>query len=396
MDLIKFESSKNWLRYIENGEKDLGWLASHEETIFAVIQQDLYRDSEFHRAFDLVQIVFPYFGIVLEHLDMWTPILMETLIQAQGLSDNDRQARILRWVGEAYLKTGQQRSSHNAFTTALDRAKEGKIDEMMLAAYTGLIKLQWFDLRQPLTKEIVQQALGVAQRLDDLGLRGDLYEALALANAHIGNIPIALEQGQMAYIYWNKLNNPEGLGRAAFTLAEVYRYAARDDNSTGYLQHALDILEIARSNMAETDYAWQYPMIAYVEGSIYFQLGMWNEAESAYEISLDEATRMNRVQSVVVARHGLGLVQTQKGNFEIARGNLLLARELWKKLNNMFEETNVLFALANLEVKVSNYEFARNYLLTALGNCDQLGDFPDSIFLRTQLQAMLDNLPPAP
>lgn len=392
MDIVKQASARDWLRYIQNEGSDLSWLASHEEALISIIQRDLYRDSEFHRAYELLTLVFPYFGVMLEHLDKWSSLLMDTLLQAQSLRDNERQVQILRWIGRAHLKTAKHEASQDAFEIALERAEAGNFDEMTVAAYAGLLKLQWFDLRHSVTQQVVNHALAVVKRVSDLRLKGELYDALAFAYARIGETQRALGYGQMAYVFWDVVQDNGGIGRTAFTLAEVYRYAARYEDSDICLERALEFLEIARSNMAKTQHVWQHALIAYTQASIYFQRGQWNEAESWYRIALDEAVNMNRPQYVVVARHGLGLTQAKLGQFDNARDNLHLALEFWRGSNNIFEEADLLYGLADLEVSAANIETARQHLVAALELCSRLANVKDVAFLQGELQLMLDSL----
>jgi tetratricopeptide (TPR) repeat protein len=393
MDIVKQVNTRDWLRYIQNEGSDLSWLAPHEEALISLIQRDLYRDSEFHRAYDLLLLVFPYFGVILEHLDEWLSLLMDALLQAQSLRDNERQVQILRWIGRAHLITGKHHASHDIFAIALERADEGKIDHMMMASYAGLLKLYWFDLRQPLIQQVAEKAMEIVQRVEDFRLKGELYDALAFAYARIGETQMALGYGQMAYVLWNAVHDSGGIGRTAFTLAEVYRYAARYEDSDICLERALDFLEIARSNMAKTQHVWQHALIAYTQASIYFQRGQWPEAESWYQIALEEAVNMNRPQYVVVVRHGMGLTQAKLGQFDPARRNLQQALTFWKQMNNLYEQANVLYGLADLEVLAGNIRLARDHLKDALELCSQLNNVKDVASLRDWLQLMLDNLP---
>lgn len=393
MDIVKQVNARDWLRYIQNDSSDLSWLAPHEEALISVIQRDIYRDSEFHRAYDLLLLVFSYFSLTVRYLDKWVGVLMDALLQAQSLRDNERQVQILRWIGQAHLMMGKHDASHDIFAIALERADEGKIDHMMVASYAGLLKLYWFDLRQPLIHQVAEKAMETVRRVDDYRLKGELYDALAFAYARIGETQRALGYGQMAYIFWNVVQDNGGIGRTAFTLAEVYRYAARYEDSDICLERALEFLEIARSNMAKTQHVWQHALIAYTQASIYFQRQQWNEAESWYQIALEEAVNMNRPQYVVVVRHGLGLTQAKLGLFDAARSNLQLVWASWNEMNNLFEQADVLYGLADLEVLAGNIRLARNHLNDALELCSQLDNVRDVAYLRDCVQLMLDNLP---
>lgn len=360
------ETVADWLRYLKKSENPLNRLLPHEKELVSLLHVGLNREQEFRSSFELLTLVFPYFALTLSHSDLWSPLLMDALLMAQDIKDNELQVTLFRWWGETYLKTGQHQSASRAFNTGLERAEAGQIDDMMVAMYTGIFKLQWFDLDQDVTKPLIRQALDAAARVNDTGLRADLHDALASAYVRLRKTAVALGYGQTAFAYWYVMRNHSGLGRAAYTLAAVYTHMTQITEDKRFLDRAINYLEIARDELSHTDDVWQYPLLAYEEAGIYYQLEDYEAAASWFEQSLNEALNINSPHYVVIAHHGLGLAQAKLRLFAAGRRNLLTALKRWDDFNNAYEKGSVLVGLADLELHAGNKEKARSYLYTGL------------------------------
>ncbi|MCA0458648.1 MAG: hypothetical protein LCI00_32125 [Chloroflexi bacterium] len=360
------QSVADWLRYFEKSDEPLNRLMSYENDLIALLQTGLNREHEFRQTFELLKHVFPYFALSLSHTEQWSRLLMDALLMAQDIKDNELQVTIFRWWGEAYLKSGQHQPASNAFRIGLERAESGEINDMLVAMYTGIFKLQWFDLEQDVTQPLLQQALDAAARVRDRGLRANLYDALASAYTRLSKTQIALGYGQTAFAYWYRVGNHSGLGRAAYTLASIYIYMTQLTEDNRFLDHAIIYLEIARAELAQTDDVWQYPLLAYQQAGIYYQLEDYEVAADWYEQSLKEAVNTNAPHYIVIAHHGLGLAQAKLKLFTAGRRNLLTALKSWETLHNSYEKGSVLVGLTDLELHAGNLEKSRAYLYTGL------------------------------
>jgi tetratricopeptide (TPR) repeat protein len=313
---------------------------------------------------------------------------------AQDIKDNDLQVKVFRWMGEAYLKVGKHEPARKVFLTALERAEAGQIDDMKVAVYIGLFKLLWFNLKQNITQTLVKQALDTAKRIQDRVLQADLFDALAYAYTRLADTDIALGYGQTAFAYWNSLKNHSGIGRTAYTNAAIYMQIGQLKDDKRFLTQAMSFLEIARDELAHTDDKWQYPLLAYEQASIYFQLEEFEEAASWYRQSLSEAEQMNSPHYVVIAQHGLGLALSKLKQFSSARRLLYLAFNHWDDLNHSYEKASLLAGLADLELRDNKQNRARIYVDEGLKYTEDVQDDKLRQFLRDQFEDIISQLPP--
>lgn len=386
---FRLQTAGDWLRYLQNDNRDRSWLLAYEDTLINLIRQGLSREVEYHETVDLLMQLFPYFVKVHAHIEAWSPLLMDALLPAQDLQDNALQLQVFRWMGEIFLKDGKHQSANRVFSIALERADAGHSKEVLVAVYAGLFKLQWFDVNHKAFQSLVHHASGIALTLHDPLLHIELYDSLALAFARLGDFSSALGYGQTAFVIAHYRADAAAVAHTAYTLAAVYRQFAHQSQLSTPLCLASEFLEIARASIAHTEYAWQYSLLAYEQAGIYHQLGDFEAAESWFKQALDEALRLNLPQYVVVARHGLGLSQGRLGRYEPARANLLAALDLWTNLKNHFEQANTHYALADLEYAAGNHAFARQHLLSASEIVNTLPDTPNTAFLRAQIEELL-------
>jgi len=386
---LSTESVSDWLRYIKNAGESLNWLAPYENNLLKVLHKGLNRERQFRKSYELLTLVFPYFALSLSHTEQWSSLLRDALLMAQDIKDNDLQVKVFRWMGEVYLKVGKHQSAHDIFSTALERAEDGHIDDMKVAVYIGLFKLQWFNIKENVTQALVKQALDTAAKLENRALQADLFDALASAYARLSDTDVALGYGQTAFAYWNSVKSHTGTGRTAYTLAAIYMFIGQLKDDKRFLNHAISFLEIAHDELAHTDDMWQYPLLAYEQAVIYFQLEDFEAASSWFQQSLSEAERMNSPQYVVIAQHGLGLAQSKLKLFSSARHYLHLAFDHWDDLKNSYEKASVLAGLAELELRAENKARAQSYIDEGLLSLEDVQDEKMRQFMKDQFQDII-------
>jgi tetratricopeptide repeat protein len=391
---LSSESVSDWLRYIKNADESLNWLSPYEDNLLNLLRQGLNREHQFRKSYELLTLVFPYFALSLSHTEEWSLLLRDALLMAQDIKDNDLQVKVFRWMGEAYLKVGKHEPARKVFSTALERAEAGQIDDMKVAVYIGLFKLQWFNLKENITQTLVQQALDTANRIQDRALQADLFDSLAFAYTRLAETEIALGYGQTAFAYWKSVKNHSGIGRTAYTNAAIYMQVSQLKDNKRFLTQAISFLEIARDELALTNDKWQYPLLAYEQAAIYFQLEAFEEAASWFQQSLSEAEQTNSPHYVVIAQHGLGLAQSKLKQFSSARRLLLVALNHWNDLNNSYEKASVLAGLADLELRDNNQPRAKAYIDEGLGCIEEIQDEKLRQFLRDQFEDIISQLPP--
>src|SRR5262245_55840775 len=115
-------SIRDWLERARQNKNNSRWLTDHENELYAATKEGLNRPPTFHNAVELLMLLIPHFMFVIYHYKLWNPLLLEALLQAQLLQDNEMQIDILTQLGEAYLALGKNQAARDAFEIALGRA----------------------------------------------------------------------------------------------------------------------------------------------------------------------------------------------------------------------------------------------------------------------------------
>src|SRR5690606_11313698 len=129
-------------------------------------------------------------------------------------------------------------------------------NEMMLAAYIGLIRMQSISVGNEYDPDLINQALTLSHEISDLSLKAALHQSLALAYTYAGEKVAAIEHGQIAYIYWHHLNNELETAKTLYVLSAAYRFMWK-------LARAEALLQIASEQFGNTEYNRQYSVLAY-------------------------------------------------------------------------------------------------------------------------------------
>lgn len=382
-----------WLEILLAHDGDVSVLADYEADLLAAISVSVRRDSEFHCAAELLLRTFPYFALVrVGNTQAWSRLLSDALVELLMLRDNELLAQVLRWIGEQDIAQGKRVGAQRAFESMLARAQDGDTDEMIVAAYIGLSKLQWFEVNAEMTTHLAEQALAAAKGVTDTALKGDLHDALARAYISVADTKRAIGHAQTAILYWMPQDDPAELGRVAFTLAIAYRNAALKHNAPAGLMQADFFLEFAGERVAGSEYAWQYALLAYERGSLCHQRGDYEAAVQWYGNAFDEARQLNRLPIMAISQHGLGLALTELGNFEEARARLKAAFAHWQELGKHFEQASVMQALGHLENLAGDKRAARLHLLRARKMCSRLPPNQQRDILGRLIDDTLDEL----
>src|SRR5689334_3635398 len=108
---IKRERARDWLRYIRHRGKDRRWLVSYDDQLVKLIQRGIYTPPELPDTLELLMEVVPYFVAVRFHIEQWSYLMMDALMQAAGLKDDELQARLLNALADADMQAGRHQQS---------------------------------------------------------------------------------------------------------------------------------------------------------------------------------------------------------------------------------------------------------------------------------------------
>lgn len=337
---------------------DLKWLAANADMLYGTLESALNYPPQVNDAIEGLIAICPYM-FTRSDFKRWSALLFDALINAQLFQDDDLQARVWAQMGESYYMAGQHSEARQAFETALERAWQGRTQEMMLSAYIGIMKLQSARLDGSFNLEFVQETLALARHVDDLDLRARLYSELTGVFTRRHETPLAIGYGQTAYAYWHKTSRVLDKARTAFMLADAYRVA-------GHLGQADHFLEEAASLFTQVEYARSYWLIAYETGLLYLNHQEYVSAQQWLTIALREAGKLEHPYNLAVSYHSLGIVQTGLKQFDEAAKKLLVALAIWEELDHPYYYAHAYQALGYLEGQRRNKPQALIYFDDAL------------------------------
>jgi tetratricopeptide (TPR) repeat protein len=383
--LTSMTTIRDCLRQVESHQKDTRWLSQHEDKLHTVVAGSIYRQSEFHDAVEILMMVFPHYALELCH-QKWSTTLVSALVQAQDLRDNEIQIRILTQLGEGYITWGKNTLSREAFSIALERAREGQFKAMMLAAYIGLIRMQSVSMGDTYDPDLLSKALTLSREIDDLTLKAALHQSLLLAYLHTRETVAAIEHGQIAYIYSHHLGNRLEMAKTLYLLSAAYRFA-------WLLERAEGILQFAAEKFEKTDYNRQYAFLAYDAAALHLLNKEYNDAAQWSTIALSEAINIDIPYLITASHHALGIAQTGLGQYQEAEQNLKYAIKGWEKLNNYYELVSAHQAMGNLDNKRREPENALLWLQKALELCMKTPPSSHRTWLESHIRETIEEIP---
>lgn len=373
-------TAHEWLASLKSKSPDSGWLMQHEGNLLDSIQCGLNTPPLFHDAVELLLVVFPLFVSVRGRARLWWPLLLDALGGAQDLRDRTMQIQILTRLGESYSIFGQQAAAQNAFLLAIEHARSQHADDLLLAAYIGLARVQSFHLNQQFDEAVLHQLAALSRTVADRTLQATAYQMLATGMNSMGAGAAALGYAQTAFSYWRSQRNFLPMGQTAFVMAVIHR-------KLGRFVIAEACLHVAQAAFARTSYTRQYGLSAYEEGVHCLKQGQPETAEQWFNLSLNEFLGLDSPYDVALARHALALAQTDLKQFDTARQNLRQVIVQWEHLHNQFELASAYQALAYLEGLAGNLAAALDWVERADVECQQL---PAAIEKRRRLQHDID------
>lgn len=359
------EACRRWLRDVQEHEHDEYWLDQHGDEIYLLIQSCLSSPPKFEQVVDILLIVFPYYALQRSDILRWTNLLIEALLIAQTIGDDDLQIRLMQEIGQGRLVEGHYETARFAFLYVLEHAQYNHYDKMALAAHIGLIALESLHQTSYMADSFIRDALTLAHSMKDPALLARLHLVLCSAYAQLVRPLEALQYGQMAYAYWHSANNPTERGKAAYALASVYRFINKFDLAEEYLA-------IAEEMFSHTSYRRQYTLTIYERGVLFSKRGQYDEAVQWLEQAFNEASLLGINYLIASTRHALGFAQFELRQFDQAQENLKNAVIAWKTLKNSYQQANVYCGMACLEIRRGDQEQAGEWLRQARRLLDEV------------------------
>jgi serine phosphatase RsbU (regulator of sigma subunit) len=207
------------------------------------------------------------------------------------------------------------------------------------------------------------QAIELAQKLDILPalpyfIKGETY-------LYSSKLASALECFIQAADYYEKNDNSGGLGRAYNNIAETYNYTQGfPENEKLYLQNAIEIFELEKDSI---------PLVYALHNLGYanYSMGQYDTALVIYTKTLDLFKKLNHPFAYFICLGNLGLVYSRLSEFDKAEEYLLTAMDTLARLGDEWAVTEFMTGYASILQQKGEIKQAITYASRALKNTDR-------------------------
>jgi tetratricopeptide (TPR) repeat protein len=378
----------HWLDEIDLHHDDAQWLHHHLDLIYREVKAAVFFPPKLQLGVDLLIKIYPFL-LTVGDLKPWIDVLYHALGEMLNLKDGERLLRLWGTMGHAHTHVGQAGIASGAFKNKLARAEEQQQLDAMLRAYIGLFKVQMFKQDKDFNDDMVRKAVWLSSQVNAPELQAALFQAIALAYNHRGDVVPTLSFGQMAYVGWHRLGNTYEKARTAFTLAVACHHAGLLDAAKRFLDHASDLY-------TQTQDARQYGLVAYEQGRLCQSRKAHEEAAAWVKLALQEFESLKppdyQLHFVAMSYHTLGQIEIDLKQYAAGRKHLKTAIPMWEKLGNDYERAVAYYSLSYLEWQDGKPELSRRYVNTSIDLCSQLPDMPFRKQLEGYIAAQVERL----
>ncbi|MCC6803608.1 MAG: tetratricopeptide repeat protein [Anaerolineae bacterium] len=310
------------------------WLRSHSQDVYASLRAGLESKPHYTSA---IECVVELIALVVTD-DAWKEWFdpIADMMAAHPIDDNNLFEKYFREVVADF------RGLVGVYGR-LNRVRPAQVDAL-LQAYIRLFKALIYKHGLELPKPLIDQSLHTASTLDDHIERSRLNHTLALYFLHYGDFPSAEAYARLALNEYEFIEDPGGALDAALSMAVICRNGLRFARAEYFVQRVIDLHPPTHCDKRLATLCYEYAANCYVRDEFaqaldYYQqaLGMFEALETPFEVAM--------------CHHALSLVYIQLGNFAEAERLILLARQQWEALGNLYDWVSSFFVEADLELK---------------------------------------------
>jgi tetratricopeptide (TPR) repeat protein len=230
---------------------------------------------------------------------------------------------------------------------------EGKND--LLRVYIRLFKVLMFHVPPFIQDDLLEQARGVARKLNRKLETARLNQTLALLYAHYGDMITAERYGKQAFSEYEALDDSSGIADAACTLAVIYRRKDRATASHFYIDRALSKIRADKPDL-------RVATLFYEKGAHLAEDGLFNDALSYYQRALIVFEEYEAAYQIAMIQQALAQVYVYQHDFPNAETMIRTARAAWERLGNTYDWINNHFIEGELELQRGSYGLALRLL----------------------------------
>ncbi|MBZ0303981.1 MAG: hypothetical protein K8J31_29855, partial [Anaerolineae bacterium] len=305
---------------------DHTWLDARINCLHEHIETGIRSNTTAVESIQLLNTIMPY-ALTRTDYRRWEPLLLDALLHAMDLKDEESQIQIWAHLGSSYLQSGRVRTAAEAFRKSLARITQDATPETKLLARIGMLRAQAVTQASDI-QQFIEETLTEARCVVNYHLRGRLHFAVGMIYTHMGQTQQALGHAQIALACWHQLHNSKEFERSALLLTEACRIAM-------CYQQAARYQELVHPG---TEDLYKQAVYHYQRGAILLEQDQLRAAGSEFQRALANYQMLDFPYLTGATYHALGLVQTKLNDFKGARDSLRYALTIWQEMENQFQQ----------------------------------------------------------
>ena len=214
---------------------------------------------------------------------------------------------------------------------------------------------------------VYNRGIAIADKIDDLQLKGILYNNMARTYARVGQIDKALSLYQEGLLIDEKLGSPRGATR---TMGNIGNMMVENKNyivAKYYYQKAI-------KHAKKQDDQAMVSQLGLALGSVYSRENKIDSALTLYENALLISTTNKNHFTRSIALSNIGSINLKKKNYELSLTNLQKSYEFAKKLNSTYCMGMALSNMCDVYFEQQDHYKAISTAMEGLGILGEYGD----------------------
>ena len=334
---------------------DPAWVNENAESLYEQIEQEIRDPKTLSTAVKRITLMMPRL-IGREDIRQWVR-LSESALRKMNLDVSTRDPRRPEYTfGSDYVL---KRLDHT--TPIIQRAKRRrhrisprKIYETYLILLMGL----YYRNELSITPEVIDDMLAFARVVNDQHIYHKVYQTLSVVLTQSQSNGRAILFGEIAYKYFESVNNQLEMALSAHALARAHYLAQDWEKTKHWLDQAADLF-------VPEQYPRQYGAVAVLQGLMFLLNKQYVAAEQWLKKALGEYRLLGDKLRVPDIRYYLALTQINIGNVEVAIENVSQAIECYRDQQATDRESYALVVLALIQGKDGAYDRASESIAMA-------------------------------
>lgn len=378
--LFTYQQVCTWLDDISANRDDWAWLQKHCNDVYHAIRQAYTWSQLTQRATRALLDISRHMLAQPDPQRRWWKLYFEALNDAFLRKDNLIIGEIYAYYGQATLLRGDVEQARDAFNKVIHdlgdalnhdtwTTHDWTLAEKAMLAYIGLVKVETWDYSGQLDLSIIDAALALAHRLNDRLLTDLLYQSLAGVYGHWGDSEKAVGYALTSLGYsYRRGDYPHALATAVM-LAAAYR-------NVGLLDAAHDALKFAHRLVERANYPHAAGLAAYEQGVLEYYRANFEASEQwvLHASQIFEALQARRQSTMT--EHLLGSIALERGQYALAEQRLTKALAMWQEFSNTYQQSSILYDLADLSLRAGRVTHAYDYIGQAKATSTQVPAIP--------------------